>query len=68
MSIPKPINNTWKQGVVIRQVVGVPDSLVVKVNGQQYRRNKCDVTFSVPIDDDGGTMGAGDTQHAREQD
>ena len=32
-----PIDNTWKQGVIIRQVVGVPDSFVIEINGQQYR-------------------------------
>ena len=31
-----PIENSWKQGVVKCDVVGVPDSFVIKINGQQY--------------------------------
>ena len=27
--------------IIICSVVGVPDSFVVEINGQQYRRNKC---------------------------
>ena len=27
-----PIDNTWKQGINIHSVVGVPDSLVIKIN------------------------------------
>ena len=34
-----PIENTWKQGIIICSVVGVPDSFVMEINGQQYRRN-----------------------------
>ena len=60
-----PIDNTWKQGVIIRQVVGVPDSFMVETNGQQYGQNKHDITFSPPKDNDGGPIG---TQHAREHD
>ena len=33
-----PIENTWKQGIIIRNVIGVPDSFDVEINGQQYRR------------------------------
>ena len=32
-----PIENSWKQGVAICNVVGVPDSFVIELNGQQYR-------------------------------
>ena len=32
-----PIENSWKQGIVICNVVGVPDSFVVEINGQQYQ-------------------------------
>ena len=32
-----PIENSWKQGIIIRSVVGVPDSFIVKINdGQHY--------------------------------
>ena len=31
-----PIENSWKQGIIIRSVVGVPDSFVTEINGQQY--------------------------------
>ena len=37
-----PIENIWKQGIVLRNVVGVADSFVVKINGQQYQQNKHD--------------------------
>ena len=52
-----PIDNTWKEGVIIRQVVGVPDSFIVEINGQRYRRNKHDITFSPPKNDDSGAVG-----------
>ena len=41
-----PLENVWKQGVVIRSVVGVPDSFVVDINGQQYRQNKHDLNLA----------------------
>ena len=62
-----PLENVWKQGVVIRSVVGVPDSFVVEINGQQYRRNKCDIMFSTPRGDDGDVVGATGSQHAAEE-
>ena len=62
-----PTENIWKHGVVIHNVVGVPDSFVVKINGQQYRQNKCDITFSPPRGDD-NVVGATGSQHAEEQD
>ena len=62
-----PIENTWKQGVIIRSVVGVPDSFIVEINGQQYRRNKHDITFSPPKGDDSAVGGATGNQHAEEQ-
>ena len=61
-----PIENTWKQGIIIHSVVGVPDSFVVEINGQQYRRNKCDITFSPPKNDDSVVGGATGNQHAKE--
>ena len=64
-----PIENVWKQGVVIRDVVGVPDSFVVEINdGQQYWRNKHDITFSPPRGHDGAVGGTTVSQHAEEQD
>ena len=63
-----PLGKVWKQGIVICSVIGVPDSFVVKINGQQYQQNKCDITFSPPRGDDdvGGATGS---QHAaKEQD
>ena len=65
--MPSPIENTWKQGVVICSVVGVPDSFIVEINGQQYRRNKCYITFSPPRGDDAAVGGATGNQHAEEQ-
>ena len=35
-----PLENVWKQGVFKGSVVGVPDSFIVDINGQQYLRNK----------------------------
>ena len=48
-------------------MVGVPDSFVVEINGQQYRRNKCDITFSPPKGDDSVVGDATGSQHAKEQ-
>ena len=62
-----PIENSWKQGVIIHDVVGVPDSFVIEINGQQYRQNKCDITFSPPRGDAGDTGGTTGNQHAKEQ-
>ena len=62
-----PIENTWKQGVIICNVVGVPDSFIMEINSQQYRRNKCDITFSPPKGNDGAVGGATGSQHAEEQ-
>ena len=62
-----PLENTWKQGIIIRSVVGVPDSFVMEINGQQYRRNKHDITFSPPKSDDSVVGGATGNQHAKEQ-
>ena len=62
-----PIENTWKQGVIIRSVVGVPASFVAEINGQQYLRNKRDITFSPPKGNDGVVGGATGNQHAEEQ-
>ena len=61
------IENTWKQGVIIHNVVGVPNSFVVEINGQRYRRNKHDITFSPPKDNDSVVGGATGNQHAEEQ-
>ena len=62
-----PIENIWKQGIIIHSVIGVLDSFVMEINGQQYRRNKHDITFSPPKDDDGAVGGATGSQHAEEQ-
>ena len=49
-------------------MVGVPDSFIVDINGQLYRRIKCDITFIPPKDHNGGAVGgATDNQHAEEQ-
>ena len=62
-----PIENLWKQGIIIHSVVEVPDSFVMEINGQQYPRNKHDITFSPPRSDD-YVVGANGSQHAEEQD
>ena len=60
------IENSWKQGIIIHDVVGVPDSFVIEINGQQYQRNKHDVTFSPPRGDDSDVGGATGNQHTKE--
>ena len=63
------LENVWKQGVVIHSVVGVPDSFIVEINGQQYQQNKCDITFSPPRGEgNDDVVGATGSQHAEEQD
>ena len=62
-----PVENTWKQGIIIRSVVGVPDSFIIEINGQQYKRNKCDITLSPLRGNDGAVGGATGNQHAKEQ-
>ena len=61
-----PLENAWKQVIIKHSVVGVPDSFVIEINGQQYRWNKCDITFSPPRDDD-DVVGATGSQHAAEE-
>ena len=46
-----PNENVWEKGLVIRKVIGVPDSYVMKVDGHRYRSNKCDLTLVPPNDD-----------------
>ena len=44
-----PNENVWEKGLVIRKVIGVPDSYVVEVDGHRYHHNKCDyLTLSPP--------------------
>ena len=47
--------------------LGVPDSFIIKINGQQYQQNKCDITFSPPRGNDGDVVGATGNQHAGEE-
>ena len=63
-----PIENIWKQGIIICNVIGVPDSFVIKINGQQYQQNKHDITFSPRRGNDSVVEGATGSQHAKEQD
>ena len=67
MGVPKSLRKHMEQGIVICSVVRVPASFVVEINGQQYRRNKCDITFSPRKGDDGVVGGATGNQHAEEQ-
>ena len=43
-----PYENVWEKGLVIRKVIGVPDSYVVEVDGHRYHCNKCDLTLVPP--------------------
>ena len=40
--------NVWNKGLVIRKVIGVPESYVVEVDGCRYHRNKRDLTLRPP--------------------
>ena len=46
-----PNENEWEKGLVIRKVIGVPDSYVMEVDGHGYRRNKLNLTLVPPNDD-----------------
>ena len=48
-------------------MVGVPDSFIVEINDQQYRRNKSDITFNPAKSNNSVVGGATDSQHAEEQ-
>ena len=52
--------------IIICSLVGVPDSFVIEINGQQYQRNKHNITFSPPRSDD-DVVGATGSQHAAEE-
>ena len=56
------LENIWKQRIVIHNVVGVPDSFIFEINGQQYQQNKHDLTFSPPRGDGEGDDGVVDAQ------
>ena len=43
-----PIENVWEKGFIVRKVIGVPDSYVVKVDGCRYHHNKQDLTLCPP--------------------
>ena len=45
-----PSENVWEKGLVVRKVIGVPDSYVVEVDGSRCHRNKHDFTRSPPDD------------------
>ena len=60
------LENVWKQGIIIHSVVGVPDSFVIEINGQEYQQNKCNITFSPPRGDD-DVVGATGSEHAAEE-
>ena len=47
-----PTGNVWSKGLVVRKVIGIPDSYVVEVSGCRYRRNKHDLTLSPPSEDE----------------
>ena len=46
-----PNENVWEKGLVIRKVVGVPDSYVVEADGHRYHQNKYDLTLVPPSAD-----------------
>ena len=63
-----PIENVWKQGIIIHGVGRVPVSFVIEINSQQYWQNKCDITFSPPRGNNSAVGGTTGSQHAKEQD
>ena len=46
-----PNENVWEKGLIIRKVIGVPDSYVVEVDSYRYHGNKCNLTLVPPGDD-----------------
>ena len=40
-----PNVNEWVRGTIVRQVVGMPNSFVIDVDGHKYRRNKRNLTL-----------------------
>ena len=54
-----------EKGLVIRKVIGLPDSYVVEVDGHSYRCNKCDLTLSLPgANNNGDDESDSDNHHA----
>ena len=43
-----PNENTWEKGLVIRKVIGVPDSYVVEAAGHRFHHDERDLTLSPP--------------------
>ena len=43
-----PMENVWEKGFLVRNVIGVPDSYVVEVDGCRYHHNKHDLTLNPP--------------------
>ena len=43
-----PNENVWGKGLVVRKVIGVPDSYLVEVDGHRYHHNKPDLTLNPP--------------------
>ena len=56
-----PSVNQWSKGFIVRQVVGVPDSYVVEVDGHRYRQNKRDITL-YPLGDNEESDGHSDVE------
>ena len=59
-----PNENVWEKGLVVRKVVGVPDSYVVEVDGCRYCHNKCDLTLSPPGANNNDDESDSDNHHA----
>ena len=57
-----PNENIWEKDLMIRKVIGLPDSYVVEVDGHRYRRNKHDLTLVPPNDDNNDESESGSHQ------
>ena len=61
-----PNLNEWVKGTIVRQVIGVPNSFVVDVDGHKYRQNKRDITLIPPKSSDSDSNESGGDDHQDE--
>ena len=58
-----PNSNKWVKGTIVRQVIGVPNSYVIDVDGHKYRWNKRDITLVPPKPSGGDSDKSGGDDH-----
>ena len=55
------------KGLVVKKMVGVPDSYVVEVDGHRYCHDKCDLTLSPPGTDNNNNDESDSNNHHADQ-